>query len=108
MAIGEMMIQFMGRSKETHRIKNKPIGEGFKWFILATSGGFMVNFTPDGRHAAKSDAQEYGSLEGRGKVASMIMFIIGAIDTMKKKPEARIKNYNWSSTRASSSSTSFI
>ena len=55
LSLDEMMIRFEGRSKETHRIKNKPIGEGYKFFVLATSSGFVVNFTPDGRTAAKNN-----------------------------------------------------
>eukprot|EP00957_Ditylum_brightwellii_P175453 13357293-Ditylum_brightwellii.AAC.1 len=54
-----MMIQFSGRSNETHLIKNKPIQEGYKFFALTTTEGFLVNFTPDGRLAAKSGRQEY-------------------------------------------------
>ena len=48
LALDEMMIRFMGRSKETHRMKNKPIKEGFKFFVLAITTGFVVNFSPDG------------------------------------------------------------
>jgi len=47
----------------------------------------MMNFTPDGRHAAKSGAQEYEIINGCGKVASMIMFIIA-----KVMPALRAKN----------------
>ncbi len=53
LAIDEMMIQFMGRSIKTHRMKNKPIKEGFKFFVLAVSTRFAANFSPDGRTAAK-------------------------------------------------------
>ena len=53
LSLDEMMIRFTGRSLETHRIKNKPIKEGFKFFVLATIEGFIVNFTPDGRSAEK-------------------------------------------------------
>eukprot|EP00957_Ditylum_brightwellii_P000678 53432-Ditylum_brightwellii.AAC.1 len=49
-----MMIRFSGRSSKTHRIKNKPIGEGFKFFALTTSQGFVANYTSDGRTAFKS------------------------------------------------------
>ena len=41
LALDEMMIRFMGRSVETHRMKNKPIKEGFKFFVLAISTGFV-------------------------------------------------------------------
>ena len=53
LSFDEMMVRFMGRSGETHRIKNKPIGEGYKLFTLTTHRGFIVNFTLDGRTAAK-------------------------------------------------------
>ncbi len=54
-----MIIRFSGRSLETHRIKNKPISEGYKFYILCTTTGYIVNFTPDGRVAAKHNKQEY-------------------------------------------------
>ena len=59
LSLDEMMIRFVGRCRETHNIKNKPIGEGFKFFVLATMMGFVVNFTPDGRIAEKKGEQEY-------------------------------------------------
>lgn len=31
------MIRFTGRSVETHRLKNKPVDEGYKFFCLADS-----------------------------------------------------------------------
>eukprot|EP00957_Ditylum_brightwellii_P044680 3387432-Ditylum_brightwellii.AAC.1 len=45
----KMMTQFAGRSLETHRMKNKPIGKGYKFFCLATKE----------ETAAKSQQQEY-------------------------------------------------
>lgn len=62
LSLDEMMIRFMGRSAETHRIKGKPIGEGYKFFVLTTNFGFIVNFTPDGRNAAKKNLQEYSKV----------------------------------------------
>ena len=35
LSLDEMMIRFSGRSIETHRIKNKPIGEGFNFLFCA-------------------------------------------------------------------------
>ena len=60
LSLDEMMIRFFGRSSETHRMKNKPIKEGYKFFVLATKEGYIVNFTPDGRRAAKTGEQEIG------------------------------------------------
>eukprot|EP00957_Ditylum_brightwellii_P055918 4237279-Ditylum_brightwellii.AAC.1 len=54
-----MMIQFSGRSIETHCMKNKIIWEGYKFFAQTTTEGFLVNFTPDKRSAAKSGRQDY-------------------------------------------------
>eukprot|EP00957_Ditylum_brightwellii_P199213 15186483-Ditylum_brightwellii.AAC.1 len=48
-----------GRSNETHCIKNRPIQDDYKFFALTTTEGFLVNFTPDERSAAKSGRQEY-------------------------------------------------
>eukprot|EP00171_Calliarthron_tuberculosum_P023663 IDg23663t1 len=48
--IDEMMIKFEGRSAEMHCMKNKPIDEVYKWFVLADSKtGYVCWFTPDGR-----------------------------------------------------------
>ena len=49
-------------------MKNKPIKEGYKFFVLATKEGFILNFTPDGRTAAKVGEQEYDDKSGTGKV----------------------------------------
>ena len=57
LSFDEMMIRFSGRSIQTHRIKNKPIGEGYKFFVLATNQGYVVNFTPDGRCTERERAR---------------------------------------------------
>lgn len=75
LSLDEMMIQFCGRSAETHWIKNKPIGEGYKLFVLTTYDGFVVNSTPGGRSASKTNRQEYESNKGLGKIESMIQFV---------------------------------
>jgi len=61
LSLDEMMVRFMGRSLETHRLKNKSIGEGFNFFVLSTVEGFVVKFTPDGRTATKTGTQEYSA-----------------------------------------------
>ena len=50
-----MMIRFYGRSSETHKIKNKPISLGYKFFVIATIIRFIINFTPNGHCAEKQD-----------------------------------------------------
>ena len=84
MSIDEMMIRFMGRSTQTHRVKNKPISEGYKFFALCTYLGFVIFFTPDGRTAAFTKNQEYE--EGPdGKIMSMIQHITDIVDKKEKK-----------------------
>eukprot|EP00957_Ditylum_brightwellii_P041033 3107325-Ditylum_brightwellii.AAC.1 len=48
-----------GRSLETHHMKNSPIGEGYKFFCLVTKKGYIINFTLNGRTAAKLQQEEY-------------------------------------------------
>jgi hypothetical protein len=90
LAIDEMMIKYSGRSKETIRIKNKPIKEGFKLFVLATYQGYVVNFTPEGRFASNNDSNEY-TITG-GKIESMITFLSSVVISLKNKQEQRIKD----------------
>ena len=46
-----MMKLFKGRSSQTHRMKNKPIKEGYKFFALCDNAtGFVYDFLPDGRY----------------------------------------------------------
>jgi len=79
----------MGRSGETHQIKHKPIGKGYKLFTLTTFRGFIVNFTLDGRTAAKGknkkNTQEYETQEGTGKIQSMILHVCGVINRFKQR-----------------------
>ena len=89
----EMMIRFSGRSKETHRIKNKPIGEGYKFFVLTTNTGFVINFTPDGRTAATTGEQEYSLDKKIGKIESMILFVVGVIENFRFIQKERIEKY---------------
>jgi Transposase IS4 len=50
LAIDEMMKRFKGRSRQTHKMKNKPVSEGFKFFAICDSiTGFVYSFFPDGR-----------------------------------------------------------
>ena len=92
LSLDEMMIRFFGRSYETHRMKNKPIKEGYKFFVLTTKSGFVVNFTPDGRRAAQLGQQEYIEDKSLGKIESMIIFMLQIIPQMKQKQLTRLKN----------------
>jgi hypothetical protein len=50
LSIDEMMKLFKGRSGETHRMKNKPIKEGYKFFALCDAlTGFVYEMLPNGR-----------------------------------------------------------
>ena len=78
------MMRFAGRSLETHHMKNKPIGEGYKFFCLATKEGYIINFTPNGRTAAKSQTQEYKADKKFGKIESMIIHVLSVIKKLNK------------------------
>eukprot|EP00957_Ditylum_brightwellii_P196498 14972069-Ditylum_brightwellii.AAC.1 len=58
LSLDEMMMRFGGRSLETRHMKNKPIGESYKFFCLATKERYIINSTPNGRTAAESQTQE--------------------------------------------------
>jgi Transposase IS4 len=48
--IDEMMRLFKGRLIQTHRMKHKPIKEGYKFYALCCAqSGFVFHFFPDGR-----------------------------------------------------------
>ena len=102
LSLDEMMIRFFGRSYETHRMKNKPIKEGYKFFVLTTKTGFVVNFTPDGRRAARVGQQEYSEDKSLGKIESMIIFMLKIIPQLKEKQLTRLKNKNKIATRSNS------
>ena len=92
-----MMIRFRGRSSQTHRIKNKPIKEGYKFFALSTVKGFIVNFTPDGRATKKN---EYETKSSSGKIQSMMEHLIQTIFDLKERQHQKLKSrYKFVSTR---------
>ena len=100
-ALDEMMIRFSGRSVETHRIKYNPIKERFKFFVPAIKNGFAINFSPDGRIAAKKLADgkiDYKVNVEHGKIGSMILCLVESIVKLKEKQ-------NISHTRISSQRT---
>ncbi len=91
LSIDEMIVCFWGQSNGTHRIKNKPIGEGYKFFTLSTTNGFIVNFTLDGRVAAKKNELEYSTDRSVGKIESMLLHVFEVIDRLKEKQKDRIE-----------------
>ena len=91
LSLDEMMIRFQGRSLETHRLRNKPINEGYKFFVLATTNGFVVNFTPDGRTAEKKAQQEYELNKSIGKKESMILFVTSVLDRIRENRLQRLR-----------------
>eukprot|EP00957_Ditylum_brightwellii_P211281 15365994-Ditylum_brightwellii.AAC.1 len=92
-----MMIRFSGRSSETHQIKNKPIGEDYKFFALTTSQGFFASFTPDGRTTSESGRSESSENRIDGKIEPMILFVTSVIGTFCETQKERL---NRTSTRA--------
>ena len=93
LSLDEMMIRFKGRSNETHRIKNKPIKEGYKFFVLCTSLGYVLNFTPDGRTANKTKQQEYLAEASVGKIESMILHLVEVVDRFRDRQQKRLGKY---------------
>eukprot|EP00957_Ditylum_brightwellii_P084743 6443912-Ditylum_brightwellii.AAC.1 len=85
-----MMICFMGRSSETHHMKNKPIKDVFKFFTLCTYQGFCINFTPHDRTVAEQGRQEYAVKKSDGKIAVMVDFVTGVIDRFHDKQDGRM------------------
>ena len=78
-AIDEMMIRFGGRSGHTHRIKNKPIAEGYKFFVACCSmTGYFLGFTPDGRGET---GNEYScAKKSDSKIAAMLHHVTKFLD----------------------------
>eukprot|EP00957_Ditylum_brightwellii_P090302 6877508-Ditylum_brightwellii.AAC.1 len=65
---------------ETHRMKNKPIGEGYNLSVLTTTNGFIDNFTTDGRTASKTGCQECVGNSADGKIDTMVQFVTSIVD----------------------------
>ena len=88
-----MMIRFLGRSLQTMQCKNKPIKEGYTFFISATKIGFILNFTPEGITEKYSDKNEYdtSTAKEKGKIETMVLFITGTINEFKLKQRDRIE-----------------
>ena len=77
-----MMIRFRGRTNQSHRIKNKPIKEGYNLFGLAFSlTGFVLNFTPCGANTETrtETSNEYEDKEN-GKILSVILFLVNLLE----------------------------
>jgi Transposase IS4 len=59
LSIDEMMKRFKGRSNQTHKMKNKPIKEGYKFFAICCSQtGFVFDFFVDGRQDDRANIVE--------------------------------------------------
>lgn len=76
-SIDEMMVRCSGRSVETHRMKHKPIDQGYKCFAVTDSKtGFVCHFTPDGRVAGNDGLNEYSRAnQDGGKLHHMLMYL---------------------------------
>ena len=94
LSFDEMMIRFCGRSVETHCMWNKPIREGYKFFVLATKLGYIINFTPDGRTEAKKDEQEYKTSCSTGKIESMIIHVLSVLTKIKERQKERVRKHD--------------
>ena len=66
-SIDEQMKKFKGRSRQTFRMKNKPISEGYKfWAICCANSGYCYHFIP---------ASQTGNVEGR-KIIDSVLFLL--------------------------------
>ncbi len=92
-ALDEMMIGFTSdRSIEIDRIKNKPIKEGFNFFVLATKTRFVISFNPDGRTAVKKaedGKMDYETNTKHGKIGSVIIYLVESIVQLQEKQKKR-------------------
>ena len=90
LSIDEMMIKFTNWSLQTHRINNKPMKEGYKWFVMTDSiTSYIVNFIPDGNMVEKdkivTDKMDY---KGGGKIIAMVKFLVQSlVNNMKESSE---------------------
>eukprot|EP00957_Ditylum_brightwellii_P158039 12030376-Ditylum_brightwellii.AAC.1 len=71
-----------------------PIGEGYKLFTLCKLCGCIINFTSDGRSAAKLQQQEHKTSCLAGKIESMILHMVSIISHLCDKQKS------WSSSKA--------
>ena len=77
-SIDEMMKRFKGRSGQTHRMKNKPIKEGYKFFALCNvETGFVWNMIPDGRLERSSTHDYVHLLAGTLPETDKYNYVIG-------------------------------
>ena len=74
-SIDEMMKLFKGRSNMTHRMKKKPIKQGFKFYAMVCAlSGYCFFFFPDGLKEKKK----------RG-IADAVVFMVRHLPDRKKK-----------------------
>eukprot|EP00957_Ditylum_brightwellii_P116460 8883551-Ditylum_brightwellii.AAC.1 len=60
--------------------------------MLATTDGYVINFTPDGCTAAKSQQQEYETCSSMDKIENMIFHVTLIVDTLCDKQNAWHQN----------------
>ena len=90
----ETIIRFCGQSIETQCMQNKPICKGYKFFVLATTLAYIVNFTPGGRTAEKKDLQEYKTDRSTGKIESMIIHVLSVLTKIKERQKERVRTHD--------------
>lgn len=81
-----MMVRFTERSAETHRIKNKPISEGYKFFAFVDAfSGNVLYFVPDERMASHREVESEGRVHRysadsyMSKTAAVIKLFVGKV-----------------------------
>ena len=77
-SLDEMMKGFKGRSPQTHRMKNKPIKEGFKFFAICDAEtGYVYDFIPDGRLEKSTTSDYVTMLAGSLPEVNKYNYVIG-------------------------------
>ena len=69
-------------------MKNKPISEGFKFF-LATILGFVVNFIPYCKTVVNKGTHEDKDYKDLGKIDSVNLSVVGIIGKFCSKKQVR-------------------
>ena len=80
------IIRFSGKLSQIHITKNKPVKEGYKWFMLTESIAYYIaNFTPDVRMVSKhKKLTDEINEKGGGNIIVMIkLHVQSLVDSIK-------------------------
>lgn len=88
-SIDEVMVQLVGRSSETHCMKNKPIGERNNLLaVVDARSGYVIHFIPGGRmtsgriESSNDEVERISSDERSFQDWAMIHHLVGRLKTL--------------------------